>query len=282
MTTFKKPPLNLKVIAIAGAVLVLGAGITYFAVKGGTPNDVVVAKINGTPVTLEQANLRIKMMQQGQGKKISFNDLPAESKSAIIQEEAAHRMLIKDAKKQNLLSRKTINKETDVFVDNLFQKAILEKVANAAVSDEKVKAAYDKESERLQGQQEIRARHILVKTPEEAQAVKEALTTKAFKDVAKEMSIDQKTAKEGGDLGVLYTGNMLKEFDEAISKLKSGEISEPVKSEFGWHIIKLDSRNPAKILPFDQAKDAVTIDISKKAIKEYVDGLLKNVKIDIL
>lgn len=293
MSALQKSPVNLKIAAVVVALLTVVGGGTYVAVKGGksssgttaseNPDDnKVVAKIDGKAVTLGEMNLRIQAMQQGQGKKVSFNDLSAESKAVIVREEAAHRALIKDAKKQDLLSKDIIKKETDAFLDNLLQKAALEKAANSAINDKIVKETYEKEAAKLRGQQEVRARHILVKTQEEAEKVKTMLDTKSFKDVAKEMSIDQKTAKEGGDLGILYTGNMLKEFDEAIAKLKPGETSEPVKSEFGWHVIKLDSRNPAKILPFEQAKDSVTIDLSKKAIKEYVDELLKDIKIEVL
>jgi len=285
----QKSPFNFKIAAVVVGILAVIGGGTYVAVKSGSSSSAtkqddgkVVAKIDGKSVTLGEMNQRIQAMQQGHGKKVSFDDLSADSKAVIVREEAAHRLLVQDAKKRNLLSKDVIRKETDAFIDNLLQKAALEKAANAAINDQVVKDTYEKEVEKLRGQQEVHARHILVKTKEDAQKVKEMLDTKSFKDVAKDMSLDQKTAKDGGDLGVLYTGNMLKEFDEAIAKLKPGETSDPVKSEFGWHVIKLDSRNPAKILSFEQAKEGVMIDLSKRAIKEYVDGLLKDVKVEVL
>ncbi len=277
----RKPQINVKIIAlIIVGVLAVGGGVTYFAVSNKGSKDPIVGKISGEPVTLKEANSRLQAVQRGT--KTNFSDLPPESKAAVLREEAAHRLLIEDAKKQKVISKSDLKKEQEVFEENLLQKLMLERIANDAVNEEKIKAAYEKEVAKIRGQQEVHARHILVKTQEDARKVKEDLDTKSFKDVAKDRSIDQKTAKDGGDLGLLYTGNMLKEFDEAISKLKPGETSDPVKSEFGWHIIKLDGRAPAKILPYEQAKEKVAIDLSKQAIKKYVDEMLKGIKIETM
>lgn len=286
----RKSPFNIKIIAaIAIGVLIVGAGIAYFSTKESADKSQIVAKIDGKAVTLDEANLRLEILQrQGQqaqqsAKKLSFLDLDPEAKKVVIREEAAHRLLVVDARKKNVIKSQDLKKEKETFEENLLQKLLLENIANESIKDDSViKAAYEKQVDKVRGQQEIRARHILVKTEEDARKVKELLDTKSFKDVAKEMSIDQKTAKDGGDLGVLYTGNILKTFEEVINKLKPGEISDPVKSELGWHIVKLDSKTPAKILAYEQAKPKVAVEVSKEAIRKYVDELLADVKIDIL
>lgn len=122
------------------------------------------------------------------------------------------------------------------------------------VTEESVKARYDEEIAQLETQEQARARHILVETEEEAKAVKAELDAGAdFAELAKEKSTGP-SGPNGGDLGYFERGQMVPSFDEAVFALEVGAISEPVQSDFGWHVIKLEDKRQAPPPPFEQVK----------------------------
>jgi peptidyl-prolyl cis-trans isomerase C len=126
------------------------------------------------------------------------------------------------------------------------------------ISDADVRARYDKEMAAMPPQNEVRARHILVKTKEEAEAVIKQLDGGAsFEDVAKEKSTDG-SAAQGGDLGYFGAGQMVPEFDKAANELEVGKYSKvPVQTQFGFHVIKLEDKRVQQPPAFDQVKEQV-------------------------
>lgn len=270
-------------IIMALAVIGVIGGIIYFTTKGGdTPGDEIVAKADGYKVTLDEANLRLRILNNNQAVAASFNDLKEESKQFVIREEIANRLLVKKARAEDLIEDEIVEKRTKMFEDNLYRKAKLEKIVTGVISEEALKEAYDKQVEIVKGQQEIKARHILVATQEDAKKVKADLENTSFEELAAKVSLDKKTAVNGGSLGVLYTGNMKDEFEKVILKLNTGEVSGPVQTEYGWHIFRLDSKKPAVILSYEQAKNKLASDIGQEAIQEYVEKLLKDVEIKLV
>ncbi|HHQ2899431.1 TPA: peptidylprolyl isomerase PrsA [Bacillus cereus] len=132
-----------------------------------------------------------------------------------------------------------------------------EKAIEKAITEKDLKAKYE------EYKLEIRASHILVKDEETAKKVKEELAQgKSFEELAKQYSEDPGSKEKNGDLGFFGPGKMVKEFDEAAHKLKKGEISEPVKTQYGYHIIKITDTNADKT--FNQAK----ADIKKELVQE--------------
>ena len=118
------------------------------------------------------------------------------------------------------------------------------------------KKIYDEKIVQLKPEQEVHARHILVATEAEAKEVAERLKKgEDFATVAKEKSKD--TGAEGGDLGFFARGQMLKPFEDAAFALDVGQISEPVQTQFGWHIIKVEEKRDQPLPTFDQVKEAI-------------------------
>ena len=151
-----------------------------------------------------------------------------------------------------------------------FRKHVLE-----AVTDDEVKARYEKEIAALPPQEEVHARHILVKTEDEAKAVIAALDGgKDFAELAKEKSSDP-SKSEGGDLGYFKKGQMVPEFEAAAFALEKGQYTKtPVKSQFGFHVIKVEDKRTAAPPPLEQ----VNTQVRQMVMQDKYLGLLKAAK----
>lgn len=165
------------------------------------------------------------------------------------------------------------------YREKLLMEVLLGQVAKTAVTDAALKATYDEAAKAQKPEPEIRARHILVKEEVEAQAaLKRVKGGEDFAAVAKEVSKDP--GSEGGDLGWFTKGRMVPEFAEAAFKLEPGTISDPVKSAFGWHIIKVEEKRQTSFPPYDEVKDQVSRYVVQKAQSELVAQLRKTSKIE--
>ncbi len=176
--------------------------------------------------------------------------------------------------------------QTPEFADKLayyHEKLLMElklgEVAKAALTDEALKKTYDDAAKAQKPETEIHARHILVATDADAQAViKRIKGGEDFAKVAKEVSKD--TGSDGGDLGWFTKDKMVPEFAEAAFKLEPGTLSEPVKSPFGWHVIQVEGKRQKTFPSFDEVKDQVSRYVVQKAQSELVTDLRKTAKID--
>jgi peptidyl-prolyl cis-trans isomerase C len=193
---------------------------------------------------------------------------------------------------QELLSRAAIDKGLDknpklvaameMLRREQLSKAYLEDyVKNHPVTDAEIKAEYDK-AKAAAGGTEYKARHILVKTEEEAKAILAQLNKKvAFDKLAKEKSLDKGSAKNGGDLGWAIPSNFVKEFGDALQKLKKGETTKtPVKTEYGWHLIKVEDSRPVQIPSLDEVKGEVRQQLQQKRVREALTELRGKAKIE--
>ncbi len=160
-----------------------------------------------------------------------------------------------------------------ILLNELYKKEILDK---SKVSEGELKKEYAKMKE------EINCWHILVGTEELADSIYQQLNEGAdFGELAKEKSIDPSAQSNAGDLGFFGWGKMVPEFQEAAFGLKEGEISKPVKTQFGWHIIKLIERREAEQQPFDKVKDMIRAQLERgkrdRRMKEYFEELKREV-----
>jgi peptidyl-prolyl cis-trans isomerase C len=163
--------------------------------------------------------------------------------------------------------------------EQLLMKSVLEQVAKTAATDAAIKAAYDEAAKAQKPQTEIHARHILVGTEDEAKtALKRVMGGEEFALVAKDVSKDP--GAEGGDLGWFTKDRMVPEFADAAFKLDVGQVSDPVKSPFGWHIIEILDKREKNFPPLDEVKDQVSRYVVQKAQSALVADLRKNAKIE--
>ena len=144
----------------------------------------------------------------------------------------------------------------------------------AILNESDTKAAYEKFKTEL-GDKEYNARHILVASEAEAKDVIAQLNKGGdFSKIAKEKSIDPGSKEKGGDLGWFALGGMVKPFSEAVSKLQKGKLStDPVQTQFGWHVIKLDDIRELKAPPYDKVKDNLQKQLGQRQLEKMLTDL---------
>jgi peptidyl-prolyl cis-trans isomerase C len=164
--------------------------------------------------------------------------------------------------------------------NRLLMDSLLASEGKAATTDQAMKKVYDDASKQIAGEEEVHARHILVPTEEEAKKVKAELDKGAdFAELAKKESKDP-GASDGGDLGFFTKDQMVPEFSKVAFALKPGQISDPVKTQFGWHIIKVEEKRTRKPPSFDQVKGQIETYVQRKAQADYVAKLRAGAKIE--
>ena len=163
----------------------------------------------------------------------------------------------------------------------LVQKLLADRNKTVA-SDAATKKLYEQMVKKTAGKEEIRARHILVKTEDEAKAIRKQLKDGAdFAKLAKEKSLDKGSATNGGDVGYFAEGQMVPEFTKAAYGLKDkGDISDPVKTSFGYHVIQLTDRRPLPIPTYAEAKPDLEKKLAADANQAYINQLLKDAKVE--
>jgi peptidyl-prolyl cis-trans isomerase C len=169
-------------------------------------------------------------------------------------------------------------KQLAYYRSKVLMEALLTKVARDAVTPDNLQKVYDEAAKAQKPEEEIHARHILVATLPEAQAIEKRLKAgEDFAKIAKEASKD--TGSDGGDLGWFTREKMVPAFADAAFRLKVGEISDPVQTEFGWHIIQVLGTRQTQFPPFDQVKNQVMAYVIQKAQTQFVLDLRKDAKI---
>ena len=194
-------------------------------------------------------------------------------KKELLYQEAAKRGLDKDPE----YVRKLEEFKKLTLIGQLLEKEI---EAKAKVTEQDVKDYYEKHKEELAAVSQIKASHILVKTEADANKILGRLKKgEDFAALAKKNSIDPGSAQNGGDLGYFSSGQMVPEFEAAAAKLKQGEVSsEPVKTKFGYHIIKVTDRKKGKPIEFEKIKNVLFQRISAEKQKEFFDSYIENLR----
>jgi EpsD family peptidyl-prolyl cis-trans isomerase len=194
-------------------------------------------------------------------------------KKELLYQEATKRGLDKDPE----YVRKLEEFKKLTLIGQLLEKEI---EAKAKVTEQDVKDYYEKHKAELAAVSQIKASHILVKTEGEAKKILERLKKgEDFAAIAKKNSIDPGSAQNGGDLGYFSSGQMVPEFEAAAAKLKQGEVSsEPVKTKFGYHIIKVTDRKKGNPIEFEKIKSVLFQRISAEKQKEFFDSYIENLR----
>ncbi len=162
----------------------------------------------------------------------------------------------------------------DDIEKNLYLKKLLE--PRIPITEEEMKEYFEENKDSLGQEEEVKARHILVESEETALEVKKKLDEgEDFGELAKEYSTDTSNSQQGGDLGFFGKGKMVKEFEDAAFSLEIGEISEPVKTELGYHIIKVEDRKEAEEADFEKSKDEIKDMIFQERFQEAYDTWLQ-------
>jgi peptidyl-prolyl cis-trans isomerase C len=161
----------------------------------------------------------------------------------------------------------------------LAMEGLLTSVAKSATTEEAERKAYDEAAKAQPPEPEVHARHILLPTEEEAKAALARIKAgEDFAKIATELSKDP--AGDGGDLGWFTKDRMVPEFADPAFKLEPGQVSDPVKSQFGWHIIKVEGKRMKTFPPFEQVKDQAARFVAQKAQTALITSLRDKAKIE--
>lgn len=191
----------------------------------------------------------------------------------------SEKLIYQEAVKAGVDKSEEVKKRLAGLEKQVILQTYMEQKAKTLVTDAQLKTAYNEKTASMKGEEEIKARHILVSSEDEAKKVAEEVKKGDFDKIAKEKSTDKASGANGGDLGWFTKERMVPEFADAAFKLKKGEISAPVQTAFGWHVIKVEDRRAVKLPSFDEMKESLRGEITNKAVQTYVEGLLKSADI---
>lgn len=256
----------------AGLALVCATALPTWAEDAPTA-DTVVATVNGETITLgELIVLREKLPAQ-------YQQLPDDQLFKGLVDQAVQQLALK----QSVADGKSKRDELWMLTDERAYMAgkALESVVKTAVTDEAVQAAYDEKYAKAPDTTEYHASHILVDSEEKAKDLKSQIDGGAdFAELAKANSSDSGSAVNGGDLGWFGTGMMVKPFEEAVIALKPGEVSAPIKTDFGWHVIKLAETRIAAKPALDAVRDQLVQELQQKVIQEHITKVTGEAKVE--
>jgi peptidyl-prolyl cis-trans isomerase C len=258
------------------SVLLLAAALIGLAPLPATADDPVVARVNG--VDIKQSDLDFAVSEVGS--RLS-NYTPADRRRVLLQYVIENELMAEAGENDKLDSAANFAARLKYHQRRALRDAFFDASISNAVTDDAAKKIYDEKIGSVKPEQEIHARHILVATEAEAKEVAERLKKgEDFATIAKEKSKD--TSAEGGDLGFFARGQMLKPFEDAAFALEVGQISEPVQTQFGWHIIKVEEKRDQPLPTFDQVKEAIRTQLVQQKAQEVVTGLRDAAKIEVV
>lgn len=234
--------------AVALVALTTGASLAQDEAAPAADPNAVVATINGKDVTEGDLELALQGLEQ-QFAQLSPEQRRAAALSALIE----IRLLAEKAEQEGLADGAEFERQMAFLRERALHSAFIEQTIAGGVTDEEVRARYDQEITNLPAGEEVRARHIIVETEEEAQAIIEELGGGGdFEELARENSTDG-AAAQGGDLGYFGQGQMVPEFEQAAFAMDVGDYSsEPVQTQFGWHVIKVEDKRQQQPPAFEQ------------------------------
>lgn len=243
---FRSRRASLASLSLVALLAVSGAGLAL------AQEDKVVATVAGQPITEADLTQALSDLDQ------QFARLPEEQKrAAALSAVIEIKLLAAEAKAKGFDKSAEFQRRMAFLEERALHSEVIENEVAAKITDEDIRKRYDAEIANTPASNEVRARHILVKTKEEADAIVKQLDDGAnFEEIAKEKSSDPGSGAQGGDLGWFGPGQMVPEFEKAAFALEPGAYTkEPVQSQFGWHVIKVEDKRAKQPPAFDQVKE---------------------------
>ena len=272
--------LNKRALIIAEAVSVLAlAACDATKEASQAAKNPAAATVNGKAISQRTVDMIV-----AQGAACGRPDTP-EARKSIIEQLALQMVVADEAIKKGLDKSPEVAEQIDVIRQSVLANAYVQDfVKNTPISDEMVKAEYERIKTMISGT-EYKARHILVEKESEAKEIIAKLKTDpaAFEKLAMQKSTDTSSKVRGGDLGWFDLRGMVPEFGGAVSKMEKGKFTlEPVKTQFGYHVIWLDDSRPIQAPPLESVKPQLTEQLQQKNVKTALDDLKAKAKIEIV
>src|SRR3954452_5226318 len=258
--------------AVAGCLaFAMLAGLSVSAEEANP----VLAKVNGAEIRASD----VALAEEELGPSLAQMD-PASRKENVLSFLIDMKIVAKEAEDKKIAERDDFKTRLAFARNRLLMDNLLSVEGKAATTDENMKKVYEDAAKQITGEQEVHARHILVETEDQAKKIAEELKKGAdFAELAKKDSKDP-GASDGGDLGFFTKDQMVPEFSTVAFALEPGKISDPVKTQFGWHIIKVEEKRARKAPDFEQVKAQIETYVTRKAQADYVAKLREAAKVE--
>jgi len=269
------PALRLALIPAAGCLaLALATAQPVLAAEDANP---VVARVDGSDIRQSD----VKLAEEELGAQLQQMD-EATRRENIISFLVDMKIVAKAAEAKKVGDSEAFKKRLAFTRDRLLMDSLLTEEGKAGADDAALRKVYDEAAKQISAEQEVHARHILVESEDEAKAIVAELKKGAdFAELAKKKSKDPGAA-DGGDLGFFTKDQMVPEFSAAAFALEPGKVSDPVKSQFGWHVTKVEEKRNRQPPPFEQVKGQLETYAVRKAQAEYVAKLREAAKVERL
>lgn len=263
--------LRLSVVAAA-----LVGGLAFVPLTIAAAQDAVVATVNGKNIT--EGDVKLAEAEIGS----DLGSLPEATKRRVLVEYLIENQLFAEAAEgDKLASSPEFDGRMQYWRRRALRDTYFDKSVKDAVSEADAKRFYDEQVKQLKPEEEVKARHILVESEDKAKEIAEKIAHGAeFADMAKEFSKDPGTKDEGGTLGYFTRGQMVPQFEEAAFKLQKGDVSQPVQTQFGWHLIQVEDRRERQPPEFDVIKDRLLASMIHRKAQEIAASLRGKAKID--
>lgn len=264
-------PAALPLAAILAAGITI-TGASFLAAQGADP---VIARVDGTEI--RESDLALAEDDIGSGLQPSPPEIRRETLLTYLIDVT---IIAREAEAQKLAQTPGFERRLAFARQKVLMEALLDKESKGAATEAAMKKIYDDSIAQNKPVEEVRARHILVETEEKAKEVLAKLKAGGdFAALAKAESKDTGSS-DGGDLGYFTKEQMVPEFSEAAFKLEKGGLSEPVKSQFGWHIIKLEDKRNKPLPEYEQVKGQIENYVVRRAQTELVGKLRDAAKVE--
>lgn len=255
-------------------------GVAPLAAPAAAAQDPVVARVDGEPLrasdVLAVAADLLPAEIRAAPPSVVFGMLPPDMLRQLTERAITERAFLGAARRAGLDKDPEVQRRVRRAEEQELQQALLAREVGQAVTEAAVRARYDRDAAARRPEEEVQASHILVRTETEArQALAEAQRPGAdFAEIARRRSIDP-GARNGGDLGFFKKSDMVPEFAEAAFALQPGQLSPaPVRSPFGWHVIRVEARRAAEAADFDEVKEQ----LRQKMMEEEVEAVVRRVR----
>ena len=278
----------MKAITTAKCIAVTLCAAALFGCQGGSTTSgskgeskkegQVLAEVNGGTITTGDFNRELKNLPEYLK---AMADTP-QGRKEMLDTMVIRELILQQASKEGVDKGPEIEEKMQDLKKRLIVEAFLKKKVEteSQVSDADLKKFYEENIDKFKAGEQIKASHILVKSEKEAKDLLGQIKAGAnFEELAKKHSVDSSAAK-GGDLGWFGKGSMVPAFEKAALALKEGQVSDVVKSDFGYHIIKLTGKRPAGTSPFEEVKEQIKAAIMPTKQQEVFQKIKEDLKKD--
>ncbi|HUN45552.1 MAG TPA: peptidylprolyl isomerase [Stellaceae bacterium] len=266
-------------LALAMALLVATPALAQTAAPAAAPaqGDPVVARVNGSELHRSDVVAARQMLPP------QVQQMPFEQVYPLLLDRMVTEMVVAQAgRKQKLADDPEVKKKMAQIQDQVIEEAYLNRYLKSTLTEDKIKARYAQFAKEQKPQEQVNARHILVKTEDEAKAVIAELKKGGdFAALAKQKSSDPGSKDNGGDLGWFGKDEMVPEFADAAFKLQKGQYTDtPVKTQFGYHIIKVEDRRTAPPPTLEEARPQLVAQLQRELYEAKIKELRSGAKIE--